>query len=251
MEAAATALSLAATAATTFVAVTSPPSLSSSPGTSASPLPTTYMLYYHGAAPPGQDPNEDDGECKLLGPFSLLVQVALGALALLSLVYKRWRERPQRPLKVWAFDASKQVFGSGMLHLANLLMSMFSAGEFEIRNMYKPNPCSFYLLNLGIDVSDAKPVLLSPPRKSLTYIFLGTDNPRRPNPDPDPPNSKLPSLLHAPRQPTRIHRIRKLRPPTPSPMVAQAINDILHQPPWHESLRLLPDRGIPFHRQSR
>ncbi|KAJ5455876.1 uncharacterized protein N7458_004140 [Penicillium daleae] len=160
MEAAATALSLAATAATTFVAVTSPPSLSSSPGTSASPLPTTYMLYYHGAAPSGQDPNEDDGECKLLGPFSLLVQAALGALALLSLVYKRWRERPQRPLKVWAFDASKQVFGSGMLHLANLLMSMFSAGEFEIRNMYKPNPCSFYLLNLGIDTTLGVPILI-------------------------------------------------------------------------------------------
>lgn len=40
-----------------------------------------------------------------------------------------------------------------MLHLANLLMSMFSAGQFEITSTYKPNPCSFYLLNLGIDVS--------------------------------------------------------------------------------------------------
>lgn len=81
------------------------------------------------------------------------MQAALGALALLSLVYKRWRERPQRPLKVWAFDVSKQVFGSAMLHLANLLMSMFSAGQLEITSKYKPNPCSFYLLNLGIDVS--------------------------------------------------------------------------------------------------
>lgn len=73
-------------------------------------------------------------------------------LALLSLVYKRWRERPQRPVKVWAFDAAKQVFGSSMLHLLNLLMSMFSAGQFEITSKYNPNPCSFYLLNLGIDV---------------------------------------------------------------------------------------------------
>lgn len=107
--------------------------------------------------PPGSPyaPGDDDtGECKLLGPFSLLVQAALGALALLSLVYKRYRERPQRPVKIWAFDASKQVFGSAMLHLANLLMSMFSAGKFEITaRKYQPNPCSFYLLNLGIDVS--------------------------------------------------------------------------------------------------
>lgn len=95
----------------------------------------------------------ENGECQLLGPFSLLVQAALGGLALLSLVYKRYRERPQRPLKIWAFDVSKQVFGSVMLHLANLILSMFSAGHFEIRQEYQPNPCSFYLLNLGIDVS--------------------------------------------------------------------------------------------------
>jgi hypothetical protein len=98
-----------------------------------------------------QGPDET-GECQLLGPFSLLIQAALGGLAILSLVYKRWRERPQRPLKVWAFDVSKQVFGSVMLHLANLLLSMFSAGHFEITQEYQPNPCSFYLLNLGIDV---------------------------------------------------------------------------------------------------
>ncbi|GLI76990.1 hypothetical protein PoHVEF18_005272 [Penicillium ochrochloron] len=160
MDPAATALSLAATAATSFIAATSPPSPASYLSTSASPLPSSHMLYYHGASPPDQDPNGDDGECKLLGPFSLLVQVALGALALLSLVYKRWRERPQRPLKVWAFDASKQVFGSGMLHLANLLMSMISAGQFEIRMRYKPNPCSFYLLNLGIDTTLGIPILI-------------------------------------------------------------------------------------------
>ncbi|KAJ5150924.1 uncharacterized protein N7482_010176 [Penicillium canariense] len=157
---AATALSLAATAATSLIAATSPPSLASYPDT-ASPSPSSHTLYYHGTPPSGPDPNKgNDGECKLLGPFSLLVQAALGALALLSLVYKRWRERPQRPLKVWAFDASKQVFGSGMLHLANLLMSMFSAGQFEIQHTFKPNPCSFYLLNLGIDTTLGIPILI-------------------------------------------------------------------------------------------
>ncbi|KAL2787282.1 vacuolar membrane protein-domain-containing protein [Aspergillus keveii] len=103
---------------------------------------------------------EDTGECRLLGPFSILVQASLGLLALLSLVYKRWRERPQRPVKVWAFDASKQVFGSSMLHLLNLVMSMFSAGQFEITSQYKPNPCSFYLLNLGIDTTLGIPILI-------------------------------------------------------------------------------------------
>jgi hypothetical protein len=107
-----------------------------------------------------------NGECRLLGPFALIVQGALGGLALLALVYKRWRERPQRPLKIWTFDVSKQVVGSVLVHIANLLMSMLSSGQFSIKvgpqhisrdenttARYVPNPCSFYLLNLAIDVS--------------------------------------------------------------------------------------------------
>ena len=99
-------------------------------------------------------PGAENGECRLLGPFALFIQAALGALALLSLVYKRWRERPQRPIKIWAFDASKQVVGSVLLHVANLFMSMLSSGQFTVKaGDYQANPCSFYLLNLAIDVS--------------------------------------------------------------------------------------------------
>ncbi|EHY60071.1 hypothetical protein HRR83_006430 [Exophiala dermatitidis] len=120
---------------------------------------------------------ENTGECKLLGPFAILVQGALGALALSSLVYKRWRERPQRPLKVWWFDVSKQVVGSILLHLANLVMSLFSSGQIEpylaktdalattlgaatTTEAYQPNPCSFYLLNLAIDTTLGIPILI-------------------------------------------------------------------------------------------
>ncbi|OIW34938.1 hypothetical protein CONLIGDRAFT_639265 [Coniochaeta ligniaria NRRL 30616] len=118
-------------------------------------------------------PNNDNGECRLLGPFALFVQLALGGLALLALVYKRWRERPQRPVKIWFFDVSKQVFGSVLVHIANVFMSMLTSGRFSIKltptparsvalglmtralggrgDEYTPNPCSFYLLNLAID----------------------------------------------------------------------------------------------------
>jgi hypothetical protein len=133
---------------------------------------------------PSHDKPEENGECELLGPFAILVQGALGVLALLSLVYKRWRERPQRPLKVWSFDVSKQVVGSVLVHIANLLMSLLSSGKLDVQvavsdvtrravNMeglaalarrtvetqekYTPNPCSFYLLNLAIDVSPCFP----------------------------------------------------------------------------------------------
>ena len=112
------------------------------------------------------DDSSPPGECRLLGPFALLVQGALGGLALLSLVYKRWRERPQRPLKIFLFDVSKQVVGSVLTHIVNILMSMLTSGRFSIKvdpiavagvaareDGYVPNPCSSYLLNLAIDVS--------------------------------------------------------------------------------------------------
>ncbi|KAI1277183.1 vacuolar membrane protein-domain-containing protein [Xylaria sp. FL0933] len=118
-----------------------------------------------------------EGECSLLGPFALLVQLGLGGLALLSLVYKRWRERPQRPLKIWFFDVSKQVVGSVLVHVANIFMSMLTSGRFSISlepsgvqtaarllrradAPYVPNPCSFYLLNLAIDTTIGIPILI-------------------------------------------------------------------------------------------
>lgn len=107
---------------------------------------------------------EDQAECRLLGPFALLVQGALGAVAVLSLVWKRYRETPKRPWKIWFFDVSKQVFGSMLTHVLNLAMSMLSTVDMVHQAQQAsaaakdaegrmPNPCSFYLLNLGIDVS--------------------------------------------------------------------------------------------------
>lgn len=132
------------------------------------PTPTPYSDNYNAESRPHRPPN---GECKLLGPFALFVQLALGALALLALVFKRWRERPQRPVKVWAFDVSKQVVGSVLLHAANLLMSMLSSGQFDVNidvvaqvvegeGVKEENPCSFYFLNLLIDTTLGIPILI-------------------------------------------------------------------------------------------
>lgn len=113
------------------------------------------------------DGEDGKGECNLLGDFALIVQGALGLLAVSSLAIKRLREHPRRPMKIWFFDVSKQVFGSVLLHLANVLMSMLSSGQFDVQAQTQaaalsavatekgdePNPCSFYLLNLAIDVS--------------------------------------------------------------------------------------------------
>lgn len=117
------------------------------------------------AGSPEQEATKPKKECQLLGPFALFVQGLLGALALLTLVWKRWRETPKRPWKIFLFDVSKQVFGSMLTHVINLAISMLSSVDManaaaqvlhkagEASDGRTPNPCSFYLLNLAIDVS--------------------------------------------------------------------------------------------------
>ena len=127
------------------------------------------------------EPGSQDGECKLLGEFAILVQGSLGLLALFSVVWKRYRERPRRPVKVWSFDVSKQVFGSALLHIANLAVSTMGGGDYEFASSVKevhddagrrPNPCSLYLINIAVDVS-----------RSCLNFERSTDNdePRQPS----------------------------------------------------------------------
>lgn len=226
----------------------------------------------------GHGGGDDQGECRLLGPFALLVQLALGGLALMSLVYKRWRERPQRPLKIWFFDASKQVFGSVLVHIANVFMSMLTSGRFSIKvepasvatvravsmmvvrslvprhghdggapdDEYTPNPCSFYLLNLAIDVSwlQEKHVLVTSQIEKLTN--LSTDNTRHPHSYPPFAHIHWPRFLHASRAAARVDPVGQLRKSTKCMVVAQAIGHLLLRSIWHEVLRPyhLPDAAM-------
>ena len=179
----------------------------------------------------------ENGECRLLGPFALFIQGALGVLALLSLVYKRWRERPQRPIKIWAFDASKQVVGSALLHVANLLMSMFSSGQITPKaGDYEANPCSFYLLNLAIDVSRYN-MPLKIRNQDNNANLARIDNHWDPHTDRPPAPSTLWLCPHPSCQPPRINPVWSLRSSTTSIVVAQTVLHILPWPIRHEILR--------------
>lgn len=71
-------------------------------------------------------------QCRLLGPFLLIVQSVLGLLSLSSLLYKRYKEYPnRRPWRVWFFDVSKQVFGAIGIHFLNLLLSVLGLAPDE------------------------------------------------------------------------------------------------------------------------
>ena len=196
-------------------------------------------------------PDANKGECKLLGPFALFIQGALGALALLSLVYKRWRERPQRPIKIWAFDASKQVVGSILLHMANLLMSMLSSGQLSVTistDRYQANPCSFYLLNLAIDVSFNSLSLgfSSCPADNISC----TDHNRDTDIDHASPFIDH-CVLHDPLgRPSRVDTVRKLRPSSKSGLVAETIIHILSWSARDETLRFLHLSDLSMDRSS-
>ena len=225
----------------------------SSSSTASSPSPSSASASAAAAIPqPPTNPHDPEGECRLLGSFALLVQAALGGLALLSLVYKRWRERPQRPVKIWFFDVSKQVFGSVLVHIANIFISMLTSGGFSITassaagataaaneddarrdQPYIPNPCSFYLLNLAIDVRSNATTKRR--RKEANKSL--SDYPRHPNPHPPPPPHNSHRLLHPGRQAARVHPVRQLRPPAKRMVVAQAVRHLLLRPVRHEDLR--------------
>ncbi|KAJ2775435.1 hypothetical protein IWQ56_000073 [Coemansia nantahalensis] len=97
------------------------------------------------ALPPASD---EVFSCRLVGPFSILVQVLVGTLGFSTLVIKRHFERPRRRWLVWGFDVSKQVAGGTVMHMANLLASALSGSGAE---QAATNPCSWYVLNLTLD----------------------------------------------------------------------------------------------------
>ncbi|KAF9006665.1 vacuolar membrane protein-domain-containing protein [Cyathus striatus] len=97
--------------------------------------------------PPPAYPGVDRHSCQLLGPTALVVQALMGVLVILSLVYKRHRESPKRPWRIWLFDISKQVVGQMFVHGFNVLIShIVSVGT-------SSNACITYFLNILIDTT--------------------------------------------------------------------------------------------------
>ncbi|KAJ7437115.1 vacuolar membrane protein-domain-containing protein [Mycena galericulata] len=95
----------------------------------------------------GDSSEVDPHSCRLLGPIALTVQALMGVLVILSLVYKRHREKPMRPWRIWLFDVSKQVVGQAYVHGLNVLISDL------ISNHSSSNACVSYFLNILIDTT--------------------------------------------------------------------------------------------------
>lgn len=61
------------------------------------------IIQHTGGALESSDPSDpvDSDNCRLLGPVALVVQAVMGIIVVLSLVYKRHREKPPRPWRIW------------------------------------------------------------------------------------------------------------------------------------------------------
>ena len=97
--------------------------------------------------PPSQLP------CKLLGgAFAYFIQLLLGVMALSALFVKRCRERPQRPLKVFLYDASKQALIALVAHLFNMLVALLLKAQTH-EDAAIADECGWYFLNFTLDTT--------------------------------------------------------------------------------------------------
>ncbi|KAJ3824111.1 vacuolar membrane protein-domain-containing protein [Lentinula raphanica] len=95
----------------------------------------------------GSYPDVDRHSCQLLGPTALIVQGLMGILVILSLIYKRQREKPMRPWRIWLFDVSKQIVGQMFVHGVNVLISDL------LSHFSSENACVSYFLNILVDTT--------------------------------------------------------------------------------------------------
>lgn len=93
-----------------------------------------------------------DDRCRLIqGVFATLMQVALAAVALSSLLLKRFCERPRRPLLIFALDTSKQAVSMGTAHLTNLATAYVLSTILGHKPGQHPHQCSWYLITFFFD----------------------------------------------------------------------------------------------------
>ncbi|OAD04594.1 hypothetical protein MUCCIDRAFT_122899, partial [Mucor lusitanicus CBS 277.49] len=89
--------------------------------------------------------------CQLMDGFGIFIQLCLATTAFSTLIFKRQREQPQRPIRIWALDVSKQLAGGIMIHSLNVVAAVFFGVKPE--EGQKSNPCVWYFLNIFVDTT--------------------------------------------------------------------------------------------------
>ena len=72
----------------------------------------------------GPAPQPDTNSCEIFGIAGVIIQLVLGFLSFSVLIFKRYREYPKRPWKIWALDISKQGVSQLIAHFINVGISI-------------------------------------------------------------------------------------------------------------------------------
>lgn len=90
------------------------------------------------------------GQCKLLtGPAAVSAQLLLAIAAFSALLYKRHREQPQRPYKVWSMDVSKQVVSSAAAHVCGMVIAVLASRA----QAHEVSSCAWYFVAFSFDTT--------------------------------------------------------------------------------------------------
>ena len=90
---------------------------------------------------------QDEPQCDLFDLFSLYIQILLALISFSVLIYKRFKEIPKRPWKIWFYDVFKLICSSILLHFLNLLIS------YGLNKKYLDDSCKWYFVNLLLDTT--------------------------------------------------------------------------------------------------
>ncbi|OQS03532.1 hypothetical protein THRCLA_04154 [Thraustotheca clavata] len=98
-----------------------------------------------------------EDECLLLTDgFARFIQVLLGFCAMGVLYVKRELEYPKRPFNVWMYDVSKQGIGALMIHMLNILLSIFLTRRSKVTE----DECAIYFFTFLIDATLGTAIIL-------------------------------------------------------------------------------------------
>ena len=100
-------------------------------------------------------------ECKLIGGlWEDFVQFLLFCTVVFVLWYKRKKERPQRPYKIWSLDVGKQICSGTEAHLLTLACAMWILPDDQGKDV---DDCEWYFVIFSLDTTVGV---------ALTYVFL-------------------------------------------------------------------------------
>lgn len=88
--------------------------------------------------------------CELNGDAGIAIQFSMGALIILVLTYKRFREKPRRHWKIWLLDVSKQMMSAFAAHVCNVGLATLLTQATDDSNA---DVCGWYFITILFDTT--------------------------------------------------------------------------------------------------